>query len=37
MATKTQPQTGTKLGLVIRKIGKLTKPMVHHIAEAVTV
>ncbi len=36
MPTKTQPKTGTKSGLVIRKIGKLTKPMVHHIGQTVT-
>jgi len=36
MATKTKPQTEVKSGLVIRKIGTLTKPMIHHISTTVT-
>lgn len=31
MSTQTKPQTEVKKGLVIKKIKKLTKPMVHHI------
>lgn len=36
MATNTQPQTAIKSGLIIRKIGKLTKQLVHHIGNTIT-
>lgn len=36
MTTNTKPQTEIKSGLIIKKIGKLTKPMVHHIGNTVT-
>lgn len=36
MPTNTQPQTVIKPGLIVRKIGKLTKPMVHHIGTTIT-
>lgn len=36
MTIKTKPKTKTKPGLVVKKIGTLTKPMVHHIGNTIT-